>query len=225
VSIRINRIGTAEPFVSSFCSHANDHQYERANGLLSQWRGYGGMGRFALVFDTQGLDDLLAREWRAHFWIKLELAEVVYFKGHEKMNTAFPKQLQEAVSFMSETPEKPSNPSDDFLIAFIQAATLLKHRGFQEEREVRIVAIPHSRQALADRGREDYFLGWPPNKEARTLGESKKYVALFESLDAELPIKRIIVGPGANQKEDIEFARSMVSGQAPITSSEAPFIG
>ena len=116
----------AEPFVSSFCSHAHDHQYERANGLLSQWRGYGAKGRFALVFDTRALDDLLAREWRAHFWIKLELAEVVYFKGHETMNTAFPKLLQEAVSFMSEMPEKPSNPSDDFLIAFIQAANSLE---------------------------------------------------------------------------------------------------
>ena len=81
---------------------------------------------------TQGLDDLLAREWRAHFWIKLELAKVVYFRGHETINVAFPRPLQEAVSFISEMPEKPSNPSDDFFIAFFQAATPLKHRGFQE---------------------------------------------------------------------------------------------
>jgi len=46
----------AKPFIFSFCSHANDHSYEQENGLLSQWRGY---GRYALVFDTRQLDDLL----------------------------------------------------------------------------------------------------------------------------------------------------------------------
>ena len=77
---------------------------------------------------------------------------------------------------------------------------------------------------MADRGREDY-LGWPPNKEPRTLNEFKKYVALFEFIDTNLPIKIIIVGPGADQKDDIEFANSLVSDWVPITISETPFIG
>ena len=38
--------------ITSFCSHANDQPYERENGLLSQWRGYGGAGGYCLVFDT-----------------------------------------------------------------------------------------------------------------------------------------------------------------------------
>ena len=59
----------------------------------------------------------------------------------------------------------------------------------------------------------------------RALSNSKKHVALFESLNATLPIKRIIVGPGANQNADFEFARSLISERVPIVMSETPFIG
>jgi len=75
----------------------------------------------------------------------------------------------------------------------------MKHRGFREEREVRIVAMPQSERALADRGRECELLGRPPIKDVH--GNSKKYVALFESLNATLPIKRIIVGRVLTKKK------------------------
>jgi len=215
----------AEPFVCSFCSHANDNEYEKTNGLLSQWRGYGGHGRFAIVFDTQKLDSQLAREWRAHFWVKLELAEVVYLEGPETLARAFPDLVEAAVAMISDMIDGSENPRAKFIELFFQAATLLKHRGFREEREVRIVAIPQSREALADHGHEGRLIGRPPVKQVHELGGSKKHVALFDALHADLPIMRVIVGPGANQKEDIEFARSVVSGRVPIAVSETPFIG
>ncbi len=215
----------AEPFISSFCSHANDHQYEQANGLLSQWRGYGVQGRYALVFDTQRLDHLLAREWQAHFWLQLELSEAIYLKGLATLETSFPKLLEKVIEQMSNALQSDNKQFAYFIETFLQAATLLKHRGFEEEREVRIVAIPHSKRLIEDARMKDFIMGRPPLKEVRTLGESKKYVALFESLDAELPIKRIIVGPGAKQEEDIEFACSLVSNRVPIWKSETPFIG
>jgi hypothetical protein len=212
----------AEPFVCSFCSHANDHSYEQQNGLLSQWRGY---GRYALVFDTRQLDDLLALEWRAHFWAKLDIEKVVYFEGSETLEKEFPDLLATAAELMSRMLYKKSYSDIDIFSPFSRAATLLKHRGFREEREVRIVACPQSVRALADRGMRNELLGWPPIKQVRRLSDSKKYVALFESLNATLPITRIIVGPGANQKEDEEFARSVVYDQVPIVISETPFIG
>ena len=118
-----------------------------------------------------------------------------------------------------------SGSNIDLFGPFSNAATLMKHRGFREEREVRIVAMPQSERALADRGREYELLGRPPIKEVHRQSNSKKCVALFESLNTTLPIKRIIVGPGANQKEDCEFARSVVVDQVPIVISETPFIG
>ena len=89
----------------------------------------------------------------------------------------------------------------------------------------RIVALPHSERALADHGAEDELLGWPPIKEVHVLSNSKKYAALFDSPSATLPITEIIMGPGANQKEDYEFVWSVVSHRIPIVISETPFIG
>jgi hypothetical protein len=214
----------AEPFICSFCSHANDHPYEQANGLLSQWRGYGGNGRYALVFDTRQLDDLLSLEWRAHFWAMLSIEKVVYLEGLETLEKEFPDLLKSSTTFMSKKLNGESCADIDLFTPFSRAATLLKHRGFREEREVRIVACPQSERALADRSMRNELLGRPPIKQVRGLSNSKN-VALFESLSATLPIKRIIVGPGANQKEDLEFARSVVSDRVRIVSSEIPFIG
>lgn len=215
----------AVPFISSFCTHANDHPYEQKNGLLSQWRGYGGNGRYALVFDTRQLDALLERESRAHFWAGLSIDKVVYFDGPETLEKEFPEILASSTAFMAKMCNEESGSNIDLFTPFSRAATLMKHRGFREEREVRIVAMPQSERALVDRGRENELLGWPPIKKVRGLSNSKMYVALFESLSATLPIKRIIVGPGANQEEDYEFARSVVSDRAPIVISETPFIG
>ena len=170
-------------------------------------------------------DHLLAREWQAHFWLQLELSEAIYLKGLATLETSFPKLLEKVIEQMSNALQSDNKQFAYFIETFLQAATLLKHRGFEEEREVRIVAIPHSKRLIEDARMKDFIMGRPPLKEVRTLGESKKYVALFESLDAELPIKRIIVGPGAKQEEDIEFACSLVSNRVPIWKSETPFIG
>ena len=169
--------------------------------MLSQWRGYGRNGRYALVFDTRQLDDLLALEWRAHFWAKLDIEKVVYFEGSETLEKEFPDLLATTTQLLSRILYKKSYSDIDIFTPFSRAATLLKHRGFREEREVRIVACPQSARALADRGKRNELLGWPPIKKVRLQRILKKYVALFESLNATLPIKRIIVGPGANQKK------------------------
>jgi hypothetical protein len=220
--------GKISPFICSFCSHANDQTYEQENGLLSQWRGYGGNcqnGRYALVFDTRQLDDLLALEWRAHYWVKLDIEKVVYFEGSGTLEKEFSELSPTAMELMWRTIYKRSPSADKFLKLFLGAATLLKHRGFREEREVRIVACPVSERAFADRGIKNQLLGWPPIKEVRGLSDSKKYVGLFESLSTTLPIKRIIVGPSAHQQEDYEFAQLVVCDQVPIVKSETPFIG
>jgi Protein of unknown function (DUF2971) len=215
-----NPLSRSQPAVQT-----NRARSEQANGLLSQWRGYGGNGRYALVFDTRQLDELLSREWRAHFWSMLSLDKVVYLEGSETLEKEFPDLLKSFTTFMSKTLNGESCADIDLFTPFSRAATLLKHHGFREEREVRIVACPQSERALSDRGRRAELLGRPPLKKVRGLSSSKNYVALFESLGATLPIKRIIVGPGAHKKEDHEFARSVVADQVPIVISETPFIG
>jgi hypothetical protein len=216
----------AVPFICSFCSHANDHPYERENGLLSQWRGYGGLGRFALVFDTRRLDALLAAEWEKHAWVTLNMKPVVYFEGPQTVEEGFPNLLTVCTSVMTRILNDQPHRDSDIFTSFSEAATLLKHRGFREEREVRVIAIPMSREALTERGREKELMGLRLMKEVHELGESKrKYVALFEQLGVKLPITRIIVGPGAHQKADFEWVQTITSGRVPIIVSETPFIG
>lgn len=53
------------PYFFSFCVHGEDQEYEQLNGLLSQWRGYGGndenskehSGGIAIVFDYKRLKE------------------------------------------------------------------------------------------------------------------------------------------------------------------------
>jgi len=49
----------------------------------------------------------------------------------------------------------------------------------------------------------------------------KHYIALFNGLNLRLPIKRVIVGPGARQEERAEQARSII-GNIPVTISRCP---
>jgi hypothetical protein len=121
----------------------------RKNGLLSQWRGYGGHGSYALVFDTHQLDELLSLEWRAHFWAHLNIEKVVYLDGLETLEQEFPDLLKSSTTFMSKFLDGQSCADIDLFTPFSRASTLLKHRGFREEREVRIVACPMSERIVA----------------------------------------------------------------------------
>ena len=48
------------------------------------------------------LISFLEEEWRAYFWVKLELAEVVYLEGSETLEKAFPKMIEGAVEMISD---------------------------------------------------------------------------------------------------------------------------
>jgi hypothetical protein len=172
----------------------------------------------------------LSREWRAHFWSLLNIEKVVYLEGLETLDLEtlekeFPDLLESATAFVSKFLKKQSYAEINIFEPFARAAVCLKHRGFREEREVRIVACPQSESALADRGMRNELLHRPPLNKVREQSNSKKCVALFESLGVPLPIMRIIVGPGVNQKKDYEFARSVVTDQVLIVMSKIPFSG
>ena len=111
---------------------------------------------------------------------------------------------------------------------FISGATLFKHQGFKEEREVRIVAIPAPSDLRERQLSEDENLLVPPAKEIRTRirGEyQRRYLALFGFEDTALPIKRVIVGPSSHQKENYERAARVVGSNVAISRSETPFVG
>src|SRR5215472_2070456 len=69
-------------------------EYERDNGLLSQWRGYGGENRFCIVFDSAALNKLLQAEYRAHLYLNTSLSLVQYASRDVSLPTLFPELLK-----------------------------------------------------------------------------------------------------------------------------------
>jgi hypothetical protein len=53
---------STEPFITSFCRVDKGDPRVADHGLLSQWRGYGPQGGYAIIFDTDRLKQLLIEE-------------------------------------------------------------------------------------------------------------------------------------------------------------------
>lgn len=220
----------AVPFITSFCSHAGDQSYERENGLLSQWRGYGEDGGCCIVFDTLGLIALMQREWDAFYWIGNGIDDVVYattevsVASHysalvAELTTIIEGGLRRGLSWMPLT----SNAT----VGFLDAATRFKHQGFKEEREVRIVAIPGSAETADAVSREHAEFTRQPIKAVNddpSENRGRPYIALFGTLDAQLPIKRIIVGPSRRQDDNFRRAIAVGDHHFPFVRSETPFV-
>jgi len=113
-------------------------------------------------------------------------------------------------------------------VPFVTASTSYKHQGFKEEREVRVVAIPASPQLVNGLASERRLYERPRTKEVRVRNGNRgtrRYIVLFEGLDAQLPIKRVIIGPSPIQEKNYDEARGLIQGDITLTRSATPFIG
>jgi hypothetical protein len=129
------------PFIASFCSHADDQPYEKEHGLLSQWRGYGRDGGYCIVFDTAKLVNLLKSEFDAFDYVYLNIGPARYQR--DNIANTFPELIGNCEQLLSEALDGNMEPlAHDAMRPFLEGATVLKHQGFHEEREVRIVAMP-----------------------------------------------------------------------------------
>jgi hypothetical protein len=107
------------------------------------------------------------------------------------------------------------------------SATAFKHRGFYEEREVRLVAMAGTKFAADSIKGQDGYTPMP-FREASTIerdGASRRYISLFGKDCERLPIEHVIVGPSRNQSENLEIARKIVGNAIPISKSATPFVG
>jgi hypothetical protein len=72
-------------YVLSFCT--TDDPWMSKNGLLSQWRGYGQTGGYAIVFDARGLDELFTIEPKSYYEEELRLGDVEYHRAEPSFTT------------------------------------------------------------------------------------------------------------------------------------------
>jgi hypothetical protein len=226
-----------EPYIVSFCSHAKDEEYERAHGLLSQWRAYGGAGGYCVVFDTAGLMSELERESRRYFWSYMDMDNVTYSNddaGISNYANKISKWCKDCVDIM--LTDAQDKTFDDLLVPYLQAATLIKHRGFVEEREVRIIACPMTKIQIASfndlaKASFEQFRKTHPDNVNKSIHrmhtrQERRYIVLFENILEKLPIKRVIVGPSLHQQENrLQVAKFLESRAIPLNCSETPFIG
>lgn len=228
VTLAMNR-----PFVLSFSAPADDRV--RQSGLLSQWRGYGVDGGYALVFDTQKLEAMLLAEANAHQYIQVLIGDVHYHGVDSRLQASSP-DVAEFEEIVHQGVARlirggTALETERFYEAIISLSCLCKHWGFWEEREVRVVAVLSSNsdaQASEPRSSAEKEI-----KEFDRKQEKIPYIDLFSSLSAtdgavRLPIKRVIVGPHKNRVQHAEFVRRLLDRGgylAEVVQSEIPYIG
>jgi hypothetical protein len=184
-----------EFYITSFCTPEGSFEEVRTHGLLSMWRGYAN-GGYALVFDTTKLDRLLrieAEEWPS----RMVLGDVGY-------SCDPPHELNSRITSFAELREKLSESSLDLPEAFevlleplMDCFIHFKHWAFAEEREVRLTTILNGGHMRAVH--EDDGTARRERERDRHVKDGKTHIHLFEGLGHRLPIKRVIVGPGADQ--------------------------
>ena len=212
-------------FVASFCSHAPD-SYVEQNGLLSQWRGYGGDGGFCLVFDTERMEALIDEEQRAYQYLFIRLGAAHYFKDRTSMPPSFDELAVKAEDVLASALAGPDFSVDEMFDPFVTAAATTKHRGFVEESEVRLVAMPlsplgHERMnGVPGYQSMPIKTSFPCDINART----KHHIRLFGPDRGALPVARVIVGPARDQKRNAEIARDVVGRGVEVVCSETPLV-
>lgn len=215
-------------FVTSFCTATND--WISQNGLLSQWRAYGEDGGYAIVFDTEKLHSLLMAEGKLYYEEQLNKTEVEY-------NLAQFSQIKSAqvrkclIDLQASVYAQLRNQRINYEDAsenVCKLSMLCKHRGFEEEKEVRIVVREPSLnmgQDLQNQSGQPYRKVWSYIRK----GVSVPCIHLFEDqkLDA-LPIRRVIVGPHSDKvdrKRAVELLLREHAVNAEVLTSETPYRG
>jgi hypothetical protein len=228
VTLAMNR-----PFVLSFSGPSDERI--RQSGLLSQWRGYGIDGGYALVFDTQKLEALLTDEAHSHHYMHVQIGDVYYHGVDEEVQAAAP-DVAEYEAIIHQGVSRllrggTAAETERFYEAITGLSCLCKHWGFWEEREVRVVAIPASEEVARDGEPKT-----PPQKEVKSFdrrGQQIPYIELFDTVAStnsgvRLPIQRVIVGPHRNREAHAESVRELLANggyDAEVVQSEIPYIG
>lgn len=224
---------TQDHYVTSFCTASDD--WVSQNGLLSQWRGYGPDGGYAIVFDAEGLYALLAKDASIYHDSEetLIFGDVQYDQDIGDFSFILDKQILEHVRRVRDRfaaylrrPEDRQNYEAFDSIALL--STFWKHRGFQEEREVRIVVgepSPKIQLKIANEVTTPFrrIYSFPRN------GITVPCIHLFEDQNLEiLPIRRIIVGPHPDKlqrERAVEILLRNHGIDAEVSVSATPFRG
>lgn len=224
-----------DPYILSLSAPSSDRVAK--HGLLSQWRGYGGDGGYALVLETKDLDELLQSEGGQYNYQFAQWGDVYYY-GLDSAGQPSSEEVAEYEAVVRHgvlalATGKHPDTVPELYNAITSLSCLFKHWGFAEEQEVRIFAIPASKGVPA----EALKSGNPnPPRQPQTFQRGSSfvpYIELFKGLlkngsRAKLPIKRVLVGPHRQKLQrvlQVEQLLNMQGYSAEVACSEIPYLG
>ena len=214
-------------FVTSFCTA--DDPAVRKHGLLSQWRGYGANGGYALVFDAEELQTMV-RQLQSRFALAVSsLHKVLY--AQRTREVALPIEgLETCWEDVFNHYTNSASPADEEATfrAINALPAIYKHWGFDEEREWRFVLClpaPKYKDFMPDTTQGLPLL---PIENFHRDGIDVPYVTLFGKEHWKLPVKRIIVGPHPFQSQKVkslDLKLQQMGLDIPVHASGIPFRG
>jgi hypothetical protein len=205
-------------FVSCFCEDGD---------LLSQWRGYSGAGGYAIGFDGHALQNNLESQPRRLGW----LHRVVYDEANaERMAKVWAKlmvqgwdELRDKLLGSNLTEDDAGRYMYEFhgrhMTASAKACLVLKDPSFSEEKEWRIILVVQP-AAVSAHGVSVLFrqgaIGLVP------------YISVdLRASNGLLPIKRVVIGPGADSDRRALAARMLLEtagySSVEVIESKVPY--
>ncbi len=217
-------------YILSFC--INDKNTKN-DGLLSQWRGYGPDGGYAIAFDFQELIESFNKENEfTHVFsdsgkVCYEFEKLpVYDKLSEHLHriVLFAYDIFYARIIKTNFP----NPTPEIVESLIHCLIRFKHSGFHEEKEYRFFALIYDNEDAVRKHDPKFAKNKPFKKIYNRVqrGTSVPYVEMFENV--VLPIEKIIVGPHCDRKNRAEALRVYLNnnklGHVPVYCSTIPYV-
>ncbi len=209
-------------YVFSFAKARTEDQERR--GILTLWDRYTRLEGYCLQFDRQEVLDLLRRESVRRNYALLDLADVHY--GIDETDREFVElRFQLAQRLLGEVHREKAGlglePQYERLWAFSAFAQRMlsyyaKHKDpfFEDEREVRIMAVP------AKEGESRVLVGLALRKHVKQMSDGRSYIDLGEDWTPKIEPRRIIVGPRA--RRDLDDVLALFERRPEVFYAEFP---
>ncbi|MFA5351201.1 MAG: DUF2971 domain-containing protein [Candidatus Omnitrophota bacterium] len=224
------------PCILSFCSYETAEGHISKNGLLSQWRGYGIDGGYAIIFNLTDLLNCFEREDKSFRYAGLGSGHVCYECKDLDERSDLGSYLNRVITFASKLYsyrvyriDKPQVEGKD-IEALMHCLSRFKHIGFEEEQEYRFFVFAWENEKLV----KEKF---PLANDKRSFREIKfrlqkgiqiPYVELFKD-SGGLPIEKIVVGPHKEKEKRAEslkvYLRNKGFNDIRVECSEIPYVG
>lgn len=231
--IRESTLSFHQPYIFSLSAITSERV--RQSGLLSQWRGYGTDGGYAIIFDSLAFEDLLKEEFAQYSYQGMLWGDVYYYGMPDAEQVASEeiadaeRTLRGCIRELYRAPN--ARNMEPAYEAMITLTCLFKHWGFHEEQEVRVIVIPPNDEVLLLSEHQG------DTRKPRRISIGSRggilvpYLDLFGNSNGsvrKLPIKQVIIGPhplSETRRKTVELLLKSNGYDATVRISEIPYIG